>query len=288
MPFLASNAAQLQATKGRGISAVEAVIFNRTDLADGPWHSVWKNIENAVRAYGPEQVVFHFPVNDCNYVADVFVRQRVEEAWQRCGDTGCAGMVVHANQVFPFAHWQSNDIAQARLRVVDVLADVLRQTEPGPHSCWLGLENMPLMDNLGKEIDPTFVFPEDFDVLEGTQIGITWDHCHYSNALMNAQQALEGKQSKYWYPNLRQAGLLEFQMLESRIVHWHFSAFEGLANPETGATCREGFPPELSTLGEEPYAEILKEIMSRSTRKRLMTLEIQEDNYLCERWACPT
>ncbi|MCF6298223.1 MAG: hypothetical protein L3J08_09630 [Flavobacteriaceae bacterium] len=136
------------------------------------------------------------------------------------------------------------------------------------------------MDNHGIEIDPLFCFPDDFKVLEGTDINITWDICHYSNTLANMMDVLSGKQHRKYYPNIQNAKIEDFTKLNSRISHWHFSAFKGIADPKTGSKCTEGVLPIDSTLGENFYKKCLRLVEGNSSTKRKITLEIQEENYV--------
>ena len=278
-PFLATDPQQWKATHTLPIRAVEGVLFNRADLDPNPWKICWQILAKAIAYHGEGNVVFHFPVNDCNYLDDAYVYQRLCEGFQRCCDLGCRGMVVHSNQVRPIFAWGAVDISGLQRRVIDTLQTV-HATTPGSKGRWIGLENMPLMDNNAVEIDPIFSFITDFTSLrQADGVGITWDICHYTNTICNLQQVRDGKQSVQWYPHLRDAQWLDFISLESHIVHWHFSAFQGIANPGLMRRCQEGVHPFLSTLGEPLYAHILEVIFRLPMQDRLITLEIQEENY---------
>jgi hypothetical protein len=137
---------------------------------------------------------------------------------------------------------------------------------------------MPIMDNYGKEIDPLFVFPEDFDILQGTGLGVVWDFCHYSSSLANVREVFEGRQDRVFYPNLREAEFLDFLRLGARIRHWHFSAFLGVADPCTGTRCVEGVVPDQATLSEDIYVKAWQSML-QIAGDQLVVLEILEDDY---------
>ncbi|MEZ2247272.1 TIM barrel protein [Microcoleus sp.] len=282
IPFLATSESQLDEIKNINCDAVEAVIFNREDLENDRWYIVWKNISKACEIYGSKNVIFHFPVNNSDYVADLFVRDRVKEAYHRAFDLDLSGMVIHSNRIRPIYKWININLIDERRKVVDTLVDIKSSLSISNSSekIWIGLENMPVMDNHGIEIDPLFSFPNDFSILEDTNIGITWDICHYTNTLANIHEVLEGKQRKEHYPNIQKTHLNDFHILKSKIVHWHFSAFLGIADPNTGSKCKEGVLPYESTLGEVIYDEALKTVNQISMSGRKITLEIQEKDYV--------
>jgi len=280
-PFLATDIRQLTALSGVDIGCVEAIIFNREDLEDRPWQIIWSNISTACDTYNAENVIFHFSVNDSDYTDDPWVRIRLKEAYERVSDLGISGMVVHSNRIRPIPEWQRINLNTEREKVVTVLNDLLSlHSSQRP---WLGLENMPVMDNHGIEIDPIFCFPHDFKILNGTNIGITWDICHYTNTLANMEKLYNGSHLPCHYPNSRIAQLEDFSMLENKIVHWHFSAFAGIANPDTGEKCHEGVLPEVSALGEETYISSAKLMKKMLKSDQKITLEIQEKNYVISR-----
>ena len=281
-PFLALDVRQLETLSQVSIECVEAVIFNREDLEDESWNVVWSNIELARKKYEPKNITFHFPVNNSNYVSDPWVYRRLQEAYARASDLGMNGVVVHSNRVRPIPEWHRIDLAAEREKVIAALNEILV-----PYSSferpWIGLENMPVMDNHGFEIDPIFCFPQDFELLKETDVGITWDICHYTSTLANMEALRFGNHRPCHYPNVRHAKLKDFTMLEDKIVHWHFSAFSGVANPDTDEKCREGVLPMNSTPGESVYDMAAKLMKKMLKPKQKITLEIQEENYVLSR-----
>lgn len=256
---------------------MEAILFNREDLEKPIWDISWKNVEKAGLLYKPENISFHFPVNDSDYVEDTFVSLRLQEALQRATDLGLHGVVVHSNRVRPLNKWKYIDIADWRKQVANKLNQI-RELVPEDQT-WLALENMPIMDNHGKEIDPLFVFPSDFILLVKSRVKVVWDICHFTNTFANLKQLSTGIQNKEYYPNVKPIKPFDFVEIAKQIVHWHFSSFLGVANPDTGLQCREGILPCCGELDEEIYVECLKHILSVGKPDQHIVFEIQEQDY---------
>lgn len=280
LPFLATNAAQITPLSMDGPSAAEAILFDRAALAPESWLTVWDNIGQAVSRYGPSRVTFHFPVNDCDYCDDMFVRQRLTEAYQRASDLGLHGVVVHANRVRPIAEWQKMSVRDQQHIVIDVLSSI-RARQDG--TTFLALENMPLMDNYGREIDPSFCYPSDFGILEGTAIGIVWDFCHWASTVHYRQLIGTGNHHPQYYPNLKQDNVHDYQMLGDLLTHIHFSAFLGAAEPFRDAVCREGVLPQEGTAHEALYETFMMRVADlscmRGSRPPHIVFEVQEVDY---------
>src|SRR5579883_1456443 len=181
LSFLATNSNQLPLPGIYGNEAVEGVIFNRQDLEDDHWRTVWRSIGKAVEWYGSTNVTFHFPVNESDYVDDSFVLGRLTSAYLKSAEMGLQGLVVHSNRIRKIDRWKDINLVDERKRVTEKLAEIANLG--GRSNTWLALENMPVMDNFGKEIDPLFSYPNDFRVLNGLPIGIVWDSCHFTNTL---------------------------------------------------------------------------------------------------------
>jgi len=276
LSYLGTNIEQLPEREIVTNNGVESALFNREDLEETPWKLVWDNIAIACERYGSENVSFHFPVNDSDFVADSFVRKRLTDALQRASDYGLRGVVVHSNRISSFDEWRTRNLAVERRSVVETLCAVREEV----HSpTWLGLENMPVMGNFGKEIDPIFVYPDDFQILVGTDVGIVWDICHSFGTIAQIEEVTLGKQAEYCYPSIRQMDFLEFTRLSDQIVHWHFSSFVGTANPETGSICREGVLPSEGSVSESKYRRAFIE-MEKVDPSRYVNFEVKESDYL--------
>ena len=276
LSFLATDIGQLPRRSADGPTLVEAVIFNRSDLEKASWDIIWKNISMAISEYCAENVTFHFPVNDSDYVNDPFVRSRLSEAHSRACDHGLCGIVVHANRVMPIKLWSSYSVNDERSKVAECLEKISSQNCGS--GCWIGLENMPVMDNSGDLIDPTFVFPEDFSILQGGQVKITWDICHFLNTIETCNLVTMGKSPREDFPNFRVTSKDSYLVLIDQIVHWHFSSFLGVPNRRNNEVCQEGVLPWEGTLSEEEYLNALCLMSSVNSEARCI-FEVTEKNY---------
>lgn len=277
LPFLAKHIDQLPFPGRYQNEAVEAVLFHREDLEKTIWDEAWSNIAKASKLYQPKNVTFHFPVNDSDYVEDFFVAHRLKEALQRASDLGLHGVVVHSNRVRPLEKWKEIQIVDWQQKVINRLIEIREGVnETG---AWLALENMPIMDNYGKEIDPLFVFPSDFKLLKDSNVKVVWDICHFTSTFANLKQLSAGLQQKKYYPHVKKMTPFDFVQIADQIAHWHFSAFLGIANPDTGSHCREGTLPKGSELGESLYIECLRHIIEQKRPVQHIVFEIQEEDY---------
>lgn len=276
IPFLSYNLDQLPLPGTYENQCVEAIVFDREDLEQPKWELVWKGVKTAVGYYQSENVSFHFPVNHSDYVADPFVKDRLIETLERASELRIAGIVVHSNRVSPFQNWSGVNLETERQKVIDALVEVRSRSSS---QAWLALENMPVMDNYGIEVDPLFVYPEDFKELRKTDVKVVFDICHFSNTQANIRQVLSGKQSRRYYPSVRSVGDFDFLLIADLIVHWHFSSFLGVANPDTREICKEGVVPSKGSLGESYYKEAFQKIVQVADPSIHMVFEIQEKNY---------
>jgi hypothetical protein len=275
-PFLATSQRQFLAAEACG-DACEATVFDRSALDVSSWSNLWRAVEHVSRSRGPSNVTVHFPVNDSDYVADTFVADRLMEAATRVADMGLHGLIVHSNRIRSIEAWQAMSVTEERERVLEELARLnMHRSTPVP----IFIENMPIMDNYGMEIDPIFVFPGDFKDVSTVGISIVWDICHYSNTVAVVREVAAGKQRPEYYPNIQDCDMLDFLGISDRIGHWHFSAFSGIANPsKPGTRCVEGVRPDSSTLGESVYAAMLRGLSSAMAENTHLVLEIQETDY---------
>src|ERR1700729_2997905 len=148
IPFLASNENQIAV--GAGNKCIECTIFNREDLENESWELIWKNVNAAINFVGTDNITFHFPVNNSNYVDDPFVKKRLIETLKRSSDNGIHGVVVHSNRIRPLNQWSEINLEIERIKVIDTLNEIYLQNKSG--TTWLALENMPVMDNFCQEI----------------------------------------------------------------------------------------------------------------------------------------
>lgn len=278
-PFLATDWSQFDAEwidQGHG---AEAVVFDREDVVEPErWARVEANLRRASERMG-SKLLFHFPVNHSNYVDDPKIRDRLWACLDLAAELGLGGVVLHANIVEPVKTWDPPRAESARERLIAFLPQLARRLEGAP--MWVGLENMPIMGNYGIDMDPTLVFPSDFEGLCSGQLGITWDLCHWSYSVHVVEQLRSGALDEAeHYPRLRDEGFLEFTRLADHIVHYHFSAFRGLARVSGGGAkqCHEGVAPWEASVPEDVYARMLV-AMARAPRAHTTTFEVAEADY---------
>ncbi|PGQ39286.1 endonuclease, partial [Bacillus thuringiensis] len=86
------------------------------------------------------------------------------------------GITVHANQFMNVTEFQNYNLLDNRKRIIEffnMLDEEIKGTD-----IWIGVENLPIIGNLGDDFDPIFIYPEDFTDLvnlELSKVGITWD-----------------------------------------------------------------------------------------------------------------
>ncbi|MFG2348684.1 hypothetical protein [Streptomyces phaeochromogenes] len=278
IPFLASDPAQFDPgwiERGWG---VEASLFDRNDIMDA---DVWDGVRGTVRRiatdHQPSAFTFHFPVNDCDFLADPAVERRLVEAIDLVADNGLDGLVLHSNRIRSVEDWQRLDIEMERRYFIEYIHRLADRVGDAPF--WIGVENMPIMGNDALELDPLLVFPQDFQDLSTGNIGITWDFCHYSYSVYVAGLLAAGELAADTdcYPNVRSADYLDFTRLAPVTVHHHFSSFQGVAT-RAGGVCLEGALPTAGLVSEAINDEAFA-VIARSERARTVTLEIRELDY---------
>ncbi|GAA3086037.1 hypothetical protein GCM10017562_65090 [Streptomyces roseofulvus] len=278
IPFLACEPEQYDPAWADEGFGTEASLFDRADLLDpDSWATVRRTVRSVAGARRHPSFTFHFPVNDCDYVADPVVRDRLWEAVDMVADNELDGLVLHSNRVRTTEQWRELDLRAERDRFAEFVQELGRRV--AGERFWIGLENMPLMGNDATDFDPLLVFPQDVAGLCSDNIGLTWDFCHYSYSVHIAGLLAQGlvPDSSDYVPVPDGVGHLDFTTIDDLIVHHHFSAFLGQA-VRGGEQCIEGVAPWESTLPERVYADAFAAI-ARSARARTVTLEIREEDY---------
>lgn len=275
LSFLGYDRGQLPELGRYGNEAVEAVLFSSDHLVTELWQATWTNIETAIAQYGADNVTFHFPMNESDYVEDDFIYRRLVESYQRASDLDLAGVIVHSNRIRPAVEWQRFDQAAERTQIGELLA-TLRETNSSS-STWLALENMPSVGNYGDEIDPLYVCPTDFDTLP-SNVGIVWDVCHALCSLQYAQAHEDGQLSDSIYLRPHAGIFNNFGSIGERVVHWHFASSKGLNIPLLGTTCSEGMLPEEGDMPELVYADQIRAIQAVGSTAAV-NFEVQENDY---------
>jgi hypothetical protein len=277
IPFLASAPEQFDPRWPEQGFGVEASLFDRIDVVDPDrWETVCRTVREIARRHRPESFTFHSPVNDCDTTPAPLSAARRRAALDLVAECELDGMVLHSNRIRTVEQWRGLRLADEREIFAERVHRLGEQVAGAPF--WIGLENMPITGNDAAELDPLLVFPADYAGLTGGNVGVTWDHCHFSYSChvagLLATGALAGAED---YPNVRRSDPLAFESLSDAVVHHHFSAFRGVAD-RAGGRCVEGVPPWAATVPEEVYATVFR-ALARSTRARAVTLEIREDDY---------
>lgn len=274
--FLANDISQMPLPNAYGNNSIEAISFNRDDLTDEKWDLVWKNIKLACKTYSSENVTYHFPINNSDYVEDGWVFEKLVDAYRRAINFGLSGVVVHSNRIKTFDEWKSLDISVERNKVLEKLNNLVKIIN-NTSSTWLALENMPIVGNSGYDIDPIFCFVKDFSQLpEG--IGIVWDVCHavstveylhaHKNSRLKEDLVLRTCNDEYF----------DFTSIRNKIRHYHFAGIRGINDPGSKTICIEGILPAESSVPEIIYKKFIK-LISEGSFERTINFEIQEDNY---------
>lgn len=276
LSFLGCSVEQLPVPGQYGNDGVEAALFNLRHLEDSAWKQNWQNISLAAHLYGAENVTFHFPMNECDFVADAGIRDRLKEGYQRAGQLGLAGMVVHSNRIRVAQEWEKFDVHAEQSKVFHTLTEA-KQKGATPNT-WLGLENMPLVGNYQYETDPLFVGACDFTDLP-TDIGIVWDVCHALGSLQYLSALQQAALPSNIFARLIDPECFDLSVIRDRIVHWHFAGSTGLNNPETGQTCTEGVLPWEADQPIEAFEDAIDTIYATQSQARIINFEVQELDY---------
>lgn len=276
VPFLGTDIAQFDKSYLDAGLGIEMSIFDRQDIMNSqPWESIKANAHR-IMSFDPPAAIFHFPVNDCDYLYDKTVRNRLYEVIDLIADIGMDGLVLHSNRIAGHQVWSRRHLSQERGQLADFLEQLNARIKD--KGIWVGMENMPLMGNDALDYDPILVYPQDTTMISYDDIGLTWDFCHYSYTVEAVTRIMNGTLSGDGYPPLSACDFLDFKSLTDRIYHYHFSAFRGFATT-SGGRCREGFAPWEGDVEESVYDKGFQ-VICQSQRARTVTLEIAEANYV--------
>lgn len=276
LSFLGTEQAQIPPPETYGNSGVEAVLLDRKHLEDEAWAASWRNISQAVNMYGSHNLTFHFPMEGCDYVEDDFVRDRLYEGYGRAGELDLAGVVVHSNRIRTADEWRRFDVIAEQERVAELLTDVRSTDESG--KTWLGLENMPVVGNYGYETDPLFATADDLLCIP-SNLGVVWDICHASSSRQYIEALKNGVLPDSIFARDVDVAGLDPRSVGERIVHWHFSAYNGLNNPDAGSVCTEGLLPTEADEPVEVFEATLRQVLALTGTTKAINFEVQESDY---------
>jgi len=256
----------------------ECYVFAASDLQTADqWQRLERDLRRAV-ALGAARLTMHFPTEDADWVNDRAATNLLLRFCELADQVGAAGVVLHSNQFVQQRDWLDYDLAAARARVVDRLAEVDARLAGWP--LWLGLENMPVIGAQGIDYDSIFVYPEDFRPVSdigSDRLGVTWDVCHWAVTYSTTASIAQLRQQPAPHP----AGALP----ELPIRHIHFASFSGRAMPFWPHECTEGVVPGDGDMDPEVLASVLAGAIDVAKPGVGVVFEVQEPDYV-ERQNC--
>lgn len=126
------------------------------------------------------------------------------------------------------------------------------------------------------DADSSILFASDIN----EEIDYTWDICHYFNVVKTMKEANNDIKWNPYLAEVKQCDYFDFKENLSNIKHFHFSAFEKIANPFTKQVCREGVLPFQSCIDESYYIKALQIIYEDAMKNdKSIIFEIAENNY---------
>lgn len=72
--FYALDLKQVSDLLLKSFGKAEAILFSEQDLQDSSWEKVWTNISKIVDILGGDNVSFHFPMDNCDYINSDFIK----------------------------------------------------------------------------------------------------------------------------------------------------------------------------------------------------------------------
>lgn len=115
----------------------EAILFSDNDLKTENWNKVWENISKVASIMGSENISFHFPMDNCDYINNSFIAERLIDAVKRANEIGIKKIVIHPNLRYTIKEWTYID----REKMKKILFDFIKRIDKG--KVLLCLENMP-------------------------------------------------------------------------------------------------------------------------------------------------
>jgi hypothetical protein len=268
MPFWGLDPAQIDRRWVEAGYGLEAILFNGAELEELP------RLADTLAGLPSElPLTLHFPMSQANYLVDDRVRDRLFGFIDLAVQRGARGVVIHSNYLIRVEDLAATDIPALRRRFLRFFGDMDDRLEGS--GLWLGVENMPLVGDLGEDVDCMFVYPQDFEGFEYRNVGIVLDVAHWIGTLESVAEAESRDVPKAFLPPLRHCQPLDCLELGSRIRHLHLSAVEGVALPPRLSIAHAGGVPPATT-DDDPYVQIVRGIPTPLTS---VSLEIAEADY---------
>ncbi|AIJ35234.1 TIM barrel protein [Porphyromonas gingivalis] len=251
-------------------SKAEAILFSKKDLLGKKFLQAWQNIEKIGREIGFENMSFHFPMNDCDYVHDDEVFEILVECIKICESYEIPIVVLHPNIRYLISEWKQKNIQYLQAKLFDRLYTATSLCE----KVTICLENMPPIGNQFDDGDILFLNISDVINRTTKKLKLTWDINHYFNVVETMKIATSDSELRNFLPRYFNCDYFDFKCLIKDIHHWHFSAFDKIANPFSKKICIEGIVPRT---GLYNYKEALNVILNEGHGN--IILEINEVNY---------
>lgn len=259
---------------------LEAVLFNGNELTI----ESLKRFEEVIaifRAKGVDPITIHFPMNNANYLENPKIREALWAFIDIARRNLIRGIVLHSNYQIEVENLAERDIDRIRTQFLALYTEIDRSLRGD--RIWIGIENMPIMGNLGDDVDAIFVYPQDFRKFQFENIKIVFDLCHWTNTVHTVNTWLEHPQNAHLYPLMRRCEMQDFLLLEPQIVHLHLGAFQGIAIPPRLSESTEGYVPGEGSLSSRVYWDLLKPFLARTGAERGLTFEVHESDYTSRR-----
>jgi hypothetical protein len=268
MPFWGLDAKQVDRLWVAAGFGLEAILFDGTELEG--LNRLEQTLSN-LTADNP--LTLHFPMNNADYLRDRMVRDKLYAFLDLAHRLSARGVVLHSNCYVLVEDLASYDMNATRECLLSFLHDLdCRLTGSG---LWVGVENMPLMGDLGDDVDAVFVYPCDFAHFCFRNIGVTVDIAHWMGALATTRRARELRVSAALLPPLHEYEPMDIRTLAPNVRHLHLSAVEGVALPFRRGELTTGLVPGVRGASES-YEQVLR---CFAVPARLISLEVAEDDY---------
>lgn len=252
----------------------EAILFSDNDLRTENWNQAWENMSKVANIIGNENLSFHFPMDNCDYINNELIKEKLIDSIKRANQIGIKKIIIHPNLRYKISEW--NYINREKMKVI--LFDFIKKINMN-NNVLLCLENMPPIGNQFDDADSAILFASDIN----EKINYTWDICHYFNVVRTMSEAYNNKEWNPFLAKIEQCDYFDFKEKLSNIKHFHFSAFENIANPLKKQICKEGILPSQSCVSESYYKKALQIIYKDAIENnKSIIFEIAEENY-CKR-----
>lgn len=277
IPFLGLDKDQIDKIWVKEGYGLEANIFDGRSLFEEDFLYKFNETLSYAKSLNPSLLTLHFPTDNADYVNNKEIKEKLYKFIEIALKHEVAGITLHANQFLSVEEYQKYNLTDSRKRVIEVLASLDDDLKDTP--LWIGIENLPIIGNLGDDFDPIFVYPKDFEELTQLKlkhIGITWDICHWSITYLTHLSISKLYRDKDFAID----NYFEFFDLQDFVNHYHFSSFKHLTIPYSEIRCIEGQLPRDGSIDETLLKRVVVEINKSYVNKKIgMTFEVQEEDY---------